>query len=93
MTQPPTSPVHDMIRLVSAAEVAACLGYSGPNDSFRKFCASAQIRPVPGRVGWYDPRHIRDRLDKVQGIDAPTQDRPGASLSFVDLRRLRNGKV
>lgn len=93
MARPQSSTVYDLIRLIPAAELAACWGYSGPTDSFRKFCARAQIRPVPGRAGWYDPQHIRDRLDKVQGIDAPAQDRPGASLSLVEQRRLRNGKV
>lgn len=90
--RPVSSTFAHMIGLISAADLAAEWGYAGPNDAFRVFCAKLGIKPVPGRPGWYDPHHVRHRLDAVQGIAAPaTNDRAG--LSLVEQRRARNGAV
>jgi hypothetical protein len=79
--------------LVHVEDLAKALGYSGATSSFREWCASMRITPVPGRVGWYDPRLVRRRLDEAQGLMAPSTDpaqveRP---MSYVEQRRARRG--
>ena len=78
-----------MIGLISAADLAAEWGYAGTNDAFRAFCAKLGIRPVPGRIGWYDPHHVRHRMDAVQGIDMPVA-KAADRLSLVEQRKARN---
>jgi len=82
--------IRQLITLIRAEDLAAAWGYAGANTAFRDFCARSGIRPVPGRPGWYDPRHVRHRLDALQGLDttfAPAQQ----PLSLVEKRRARIG--
>lgn len=88
MSVPPSSFFADLIRLVSTADLAEVLGFSGPNDAFRIFCADKGIRPI--RKGWYDPHHVRARLNAVQGLAALPQSSEPA-LSLVEQRRARRG--
>ena len=80
------------IDLIPAEELARRLGYTGATNAFREWCVSMGIRPVPGRRGFYDPVHVRRRLDIMQGLDQPAPqaeaDRP---LSLVEQRRARRG--
>lgn len=80
-----------MIGLIRAEDLAVLWGYAGANTAFRDFCAKMGIKPIPGRPGWYDPHHIRQRLDAVQGIGAPAAQ--AQSLSLVEQRRARNGTI
>lgn len=79
------------IRLISSENLAKELGYAGPNDAFRAFCARLEIKPVPGRTGWYDPFHVRQRLDAVQGLNigSAQSEKP---MSLVEQRRARLGQ-
>lgn len=88
-----TDPLASMIGLVSSADLARLWGYAGPNDAFRTFCTRLGIRPVPGRPGWYDPRHVRHRLDLVQGIGTAAPALAAPELTLVAQRRARNGTV
>jgi hypothetical protein len=77
-----------MIGLVRAADLAAYLGFEGTTDAFRTFCAEKGIKPI--RKGWYDPHHVRARLNAVQGLTAtPLSSEP--TLSLVEQRRARLG--
>lgn len=84
----PAPSIAGMIGLVPAADLAGLLGFSGPNDAFRSFCAEKGIRPI--RKGWYDPHHVRARLNAVQGLAAMTQAHEPV-LSLVEQRRARRG--
>lgn len=77
------------IRLVSADELAAELGYKGPNDAFRGFCRNIGIMPVRRNPNFYDPKMVRVRLDQAQGM-VSTDPKPESS-SLVEQRRARLG--
>lgn len=79
-----------MIGLMPAADLAEHFGYAAANNSFRDFCRKNGIKPI--RPGWYDPHHVRDRLDAVQGITTQKGE-PEAPLSLSGQRRKRIGKV
>lgn len=84
------APGLEAIMMVSSAELAVALGYSGPTNAFREFCAKMRILPLPGRPGWYDPRLVRRRLDEAQGLfDRPIGAPP---LSLVEERKARRGQ-
>lgn len=86
------SHIAQMVALIRAEDLAAAWGYAGANNAFRDFCAKIGIKHVPGRPGWYDPRHVRHRLDAVQGLDAafpPAQQQQ--PISLVEKRRARIG--
>lgn len=80
----------DMIRMISAANLAKLWGYSGPTDAFRVFCAKLSITHIPGRPCWFDPRLVRRRLDEAQGL-VPPNSSGRAGLSLVEQRRARHG--
>lgn len=95
MTKPIFKPeqlqVVQMIALIRAEDLAEAWGYSGPNSAFRDFCSKMGVKHIPGRPGWFDPKHIRHRLDAVQGIGAQAAAAP--TLSLVEQRKARNGKI
>ena len=80
----------DLIGLVHAADLAKLWGYSGPNDAFRTFCARNHIKHVPGRPGWFDPHHIRARLNAIHGTTEGANAQP---VSLVEQRRARRGEA
>ena len=87
-----TNSIADVCRLLPAAELAKALGFAGVTASFRTFCSEYGIRPV--RPGWYDPRHVRYRLDVKQGMFSPVAAKgEGAVMSLVEQRRARNGAL
>ena len=75
------------IVLISSADLATSMGYSGTNSAFRDWCASMRIAPVPGRRGYFDPALVRRRLDEAQGLSAVSE---GAAGGHVAARRARN---
>lgn len=78
--------------LVPAAELAKVMGFAGVTDSFRTLCAKLGIQPV--RPGWYDPYHVRHRLNVTQGMFPPVGAKgEGATMSLVEQRRARNGAL
>lgn len=83
-----TPSIAGMIGLIPASGLAELLGFAGPNDAFRTFCAEKKIKPI--RKGWYDPHHVRARLNAVQGLAAVSQV-PEPALSLVEVRRARRG--
>jgi hypothetical protein len=89
----PVPELAHLIGLVSRDELARALGYSGAHEAFRTWCAAMRITPVPGRVGWYDPRLVRRRLDEAQGLlgEPPAPEAGERALSLVEQRRARRG--
>lgn len=84
----------DLIGLIKADELADMWGYAGPNNAFRDFCAKLGLRHVPGRPGWFDPKHGRLRLDAAQGMEILTPSRGADSAaSLVAQRRARNASI
>ena len=83
----------DGITLLSAQELAISQGFSSANDSFRTYIKNAGIEPVPHRRGYFDPQHVRARLNSIQGLSeirvASTEAQPS---SLVEKRRARRGK-
>ena len=57
-----------MIEFISASELAMRFGYAGANDGFRNFCREIGIRPIRRNPHFFDPVHVRSRLNEVQGI-------------------------
>lgn len=90
MTQEARSQFHDLVGLMSGAELARAWGYDGVNNAFRDQCARLNITSVPGRRGWYDPRLVRRRMDEAQGLLDRHPD-SGRELSLVEQRRARLG--
>lgn len=56
------------VQLVTGKELASALLFEGVTGSFRKFCDSIGVRPVPGRRDCYDPVAVRHMLDRAQGL-------------------------
>ncbi|SIT81919.1 hypothetical protein [Pontibaca methylaminivorans] len=81
--------IVQMIGLIPAEDLAASWGYAGANNAFRDFCVKMGIKPV--RPGWYDPHHVRHRLDAAQAITPPVATTSAPALSLVEQRRLRIG--
>lgn len=80
-----------MVTLIRAADLAVAWGYAGANSAFRDFCAKIGLRHMPGRPGWFDPKHVRQRLDAAQGLEILTSPRDADGVaSFVAQRRARN---
>lgn len=92
MSQPVNiaTPIIQMIGLIPAEDLASAWGYTSANNSFRDFCARMGIKPI--RPGWYDPHHVRARLDAAQGLGMVKAADP-AQPSLVEQRRIRNGAV
>lgn len=83
-----------MIGLIRAEDLAKEWGYAGANSAFRNFCAKLGLRYVPGRPGWFDPKHVCLRLDAAQGMEILVPSR-GAddAASLVAQRRARNAAM
>jgi len=81
------------IALMSAGDLARAVGYSGPTTDFYKWLKVVDIKPVPGRPGKFDPKHVRVRLDAVQGLpaDNPPYSEP-EKVSYVEQSRARRGQ-
>lgn len=85
----------DGIRLITADELAKAMGFSGATNSFREWLVLTGIKPVPGRRGFFDPVHVRRRLDAMH-MDSPAlHSHPPVppALSLVEQRRARLGKA
>jgi hypothetical protein len=85
-------------QLMTGAELAAVMRYSGVTSAFRNWLRSLGIKSVPGRSDLYDPQHVRHRLNEAQGIFPPsskTSEAPEAKpepRSLTEERRQRRGK-
>lgn len=90
---PLESALHDQLHLITGDELAAQLRFSGVTSGFRAWCNRCGIKPVPGRRNLYDPKHVRARLDELQGIAPLTVDFQAPPLSLTEQRRARLGKV
>jgi hypothetical protein len=62
-----------LILLSSSDDLAAALGFAGPNDVFRGFCQNLCITPVCRNPNFYDPKLVPIRLDEAQGLQASNQ--------------------
>ena len=83
-----------MIGLIRAEALAEEWGYASANSAFRNFCAKLGLRHVPGRPGWFDPKHVRQRLDAAQGMEILTPSHGAdAAVSLVAQRRARNAST
>lgn len=89
---PPRLPApYDPLQLITGEELAAKLCYPGVTSGFRAWCTRSGIKPVPGRHNVYDPKHVRARLDELQGIALSAANLPAAPLSLTEQRRARRG--
>lgn len=82
-----------LIGLIRAEDLAEEWGYAGTNSAFRTFCAKLGLRHVPGRPGWFDPQHVRQRLDAAQGMNPVILRGSEAAVSLVQQRRTRNASA
>lgn len=83
-----------MIGLIRAEDLAEEWGYASTNSAFRNFCAKLGLRHVPGRPGWFDPKHVRQRLDAAQGMQILTSSLGSdIAASLVAQRRARNASI
>ncbi len=77
-----------MIQFVSAVELAEKFGFNGPNDGFRAFCRQLGIQPIRRNPHYFDPIHVRARLDAAQGLEA-RQNGSEQERDLVEARRAR----
>lgn len=79
------------VDLISAKELAGRLGFARPGDAFRAFCCRLGIHPIRRNPHYYDPAHVRFRLDQAQEIGMTNVQPKGrhAKLSLVEQRRNR----
>ena len=86
-----TSAGIDLVML-TGDELAALMRFSGVTTRFRAWCREMEIRTVPGRANLYDLKHVRQRLDRAQGIEgAALGNVDSPPLSLVEQRRMRRG--
>jgi hypothetical protein len=83
--------------LMTGAELAEAMRYSGVTSAFRQSLRMLGITPVPGRHDIYDPLLVRHRLNVAQGMLPPASGASGVAtvdkpLSKTQQRRNRNGK-
>ena len=84
--------------LITGAELAEILRYSGVTSAFRSWLKFAEIETVPGRKDIYDPHHVRQRLNAVQGIlphNSHTTALPhtgSETKNYTQIRREKRGK-
>jgi hypothetical protein len=82
------------LRLMTGEELAEAFRFSGVTNAFRKWCAEIGVASVPGRKNLYDPKHVRDRLDAIQGLQSQTNNPDiSVSMSLVEKRRIRRGNL
>lgn len=77
-----------MIEFVSAGELAEKFGFAGANDGFRSFCRQLGIQPIRRNPHYFDPIHVRARLDAAQGLQRQNQN-GDQERDLVELRRAR----
>lgn len=78
------------IELVSSEDLAVAFGFAAPHDAFRGFCRNLGIAPVRRNPNFYDPKHVRIRLDQAQGLSLENTEKT-AEKSYVKQRRERRG--
>ena len=76
-----------MIEFVSAGDLAQKFGFAGPNDGFRSFCRQLGIQPIRRNPHYFDPIHVRARLDAALGLSRYGSE--GEQESLVAKRRAR----
>jgi len=76
------------ITLLSGAELAQKLGFSGLTAQFRAWTKSVGIHSLPGRKSVYDPKQVRARLDKLSGLPVKT-DNTSSRMSLTAQRKAR----
>ncbi len=77
------------LTLITGEELAPLHGYSSVTSQCRAWWRSLGIKPLPGRKGVYDPKLVRERLDRAGGLVDPGVARPNEQLSLVDQRKAR----
>ena len=77
------------IVLIPERDLARALGFKQVSWKFRDFVNQADIEPVPGRPGFYDPKVVRARLDAMQKHTSETD----APISLTQQRRKRRAKA
>ncbi len=75
------------VRLMTGQELAEALRFSGTTTAFRKFLHDADIRPVPRRRDCYDPRTVRAKLDRMQGLEHGPEAQSDSALTRSKMRR------
>jgi hypothetical protein len=79
--------------LMTGEELASLMRYDGVTSAFRDWLRRLSIKPVPGRNGIYDPRHVRHQLDLAQGIIPPAKSKAAEKpMSKTEERRHRRGE-
>lgn len=81
--------------LMTGAELAEMMRYSGVTSAFRQSLKMLGITPVPGRNDIYDPLLVRHRLNVAQGMLPSAAGTTGAfkadkPLTKTEERRIRN---
>ena len=77
------------IVLIPERDLARALGFKQVSWRFKEFIDRADIEPVPGRPGFYDPKLVRARLDAMQKQPGETD----APVSLTQQRRKRRAKA
>jgi hypothetical protein len=86
--------LSDLVTVVTDEELAVALRFEPGSGRFREWLKLMSIKPLPGRRGVYDLRHVRHRLDVMQGMaDAKTSAMPAAELSPLEKRKLRRAQA
>lgn len=77
------------IALITSADLAKLHGYANVTSQCRAWWRGLGIKPLPGRRGVYDPKHVRERLDQAGDVlpEANLIETPSDSL--VSQRRKR----
>ncbi len=81
--------------LMTGAELAKMMRYSGVTSAFRQSLKMLGITPVPGRNDIYDPLLVRHRLNLAQGMVPRSPDTTASAekpLSKTEERRIRNAR-
>ena len=92
MSLPDRSSAGVDLVMLTGDELAALMRFSGVTTRFRAWCREMEIRTVPGRANLYDLKHVRQRLDRAQGIEgAAPGNVDSPPLSLVEQRRMRRG--
>ena len=92
MSLPDRSSAGVDLVMLTGDELAALMRFSGVTTRFRAWCREMEIRTVPGRANLYDLKHVRQRLDRAQGIEGAAPDNVDSPpLSLVEQRRMRRG--
>lgn len=88
--------MKEVVKLVTAEELAKLLRFERANGSFYAFLRSLGITPVPHRRGVFDPVFVRRRLDELQGLLPPGVSEPAGLTDgkrALLARRSRRGEA